>query len=72
MSLLNKYFHESIPDDVQPNVVNYWWNTLVEHYYTNNRRCHSLEDLNERLQHFETAKVLLKNPSAVSLALLFR
>lgn len=72
MMLIDKYFHESLPKDVLQSVKTFWWNSLVDHYYTNNRRCHRLEDLNDCLQHFETAKSFLKNPIAVSLAILFR
>lgn len=70
--MLEKYFYSSLPNDVHGSVRDVWLKALLDHYSAPDRRCHGLDDLNECLQQFETAKSFVKNPNAVILALIFR
>lgn len=70
--MLRKYFNGSLSNDVHESVRDVWVRALLDRYSAPDRRCHGLNDLNDCLQQFETAKSLVKNPNAVILALIFR
>lgn len=70
--MLEKYFNGSLPNDVHQSVRDVWLRTLLDRYNAPDRRCHGLDDLNDCLQQFESVKSFLKNPNAVTLALIFR
>lgn len=70
--MLEKYFNESLLNDVHETVRDVWVRTLLEHYSAPDRRCHGLDDLNDCFQQFETAKSFIKHPNAVILAIIFR
>jgi len=70
--MLRKYFNGSLSNDVHESVRDVWVRALVDRYSAPDRRCHGLDDLNDSLQQFETARSLVKNPNAIILAIIFR
>jgi len=70
--MLKKYFNGSLSNDVHESVRDVWMRALLDRYSSPGRRCHGLDDLNNCLQQFETARSLVKNPNAVILAIIFR
>jgi Uncharacterized protein conserved in bacteria len=57
--------------DFSKSVADEWWTKILEKYSEDARNYHNIQHLEEKFEHLKTVKDVLKNPDAVTLAIIF-
>ncbi|KAJ9601537.1 hypothetical protein L9F63_000280 [Diploptera punctata] len=67
---LEKQWNEATKD-FSKSVADEWWTKILKKYSEDGRNYHNIQHLEEKLEHLNSVKQVLKNPDAVVLAIIF-